>query len=66
MRVNYFLAALGEILQRMTDTSYLYSIAFPDIPQFIGLWERLPKIAKDRTKISALLVDARGSVREMK
>jgi hypothetical protein len=62
MRVNYFLAALGELLQRMEKPNAFYSIAFPDMQQFRRLWERLPVLAKDRTKISALFVDKNGIV----
>lgn len=64
MRVNYFLAVLGETLQRMNDPAARYSIALPDVPQFIGLWERLPELAKTRTGISVLFVNHEGSVRE--
>jgi len=65
MRVNYFLAILGETLQRMNDPTAKYSVALPDIPQFNGLWERLPKLAKSRTGITALLVDDQGKIREL-
>lgn len=62
MRVNYFLAILGETLQRMSDPDAKYSIALADMPQFHGLWERLPMLAKERTKITALFVDRNGEV----
>lgn len=62
MRVNYFLAILGETLQRMSDPSARYSIALPDLAQFRGLWERLPSLAKERTTISALFVSDTGIV----
>jgi hypothetical protein len=62
MRVNYFVAILGEMLQRMDDPNARYSIALPDLAQFRGLWERLPRLAKTRTRISALFVDAKGHV----
>jgi hypothetical protein len=62
MRVNYFLGALGEILQRMDDPDARYSVAFPDIAQFRRLWERLPALAKKRTGISALFVAASGEI----
>jgi hypothetical protein len=62
MRVNYFLAILGETLQRMNDPEAKYSIALPDLPQFRGLWDRLPDLAKQRTQISALFVDTDGNV----
>jgi hypothetical protein len=64
MRVNYFLAARGELLQRMDDEQARYSIALPDLPQFRWLWERLPKLAKSRTTITALFVRENGSVIE--
>jgi len=64
MRVNYFLAILGETLQRMADADAKYSIALPDVPQFRGLWSRLPELAKARTAITALFVSSDGAVRE--
>ena len=54
MRVNYFLSALGEILQRMDDSTAQYSIAVPDLPQYHGLWDRLPVLCKERTQLSIL------------
>jgi hypothetical protein len=64
MRVNYFIAMLGETLQRMADPEAKYSIAMPDIAQFRGLWERLPQLAKQRTQITALFVTSQGAVSE--
>ena len=64
MRVNYFIAMLGETLQRMADPDAKYSIAMPDIAQFRGLWQRLPQLAKQRTLISALFVTSDGIVSE--
>lgn len=64
MRVNYFLAILGETLQRMADAEAKYSIALPDVPQFRGLWSRLPELAKSRTGITALFVSSAGVVSE--
>lgn len=63
MRVNYFLSILGELLQRMDDPATRYSIALPDLPQYRSLWERLPTLAKQRTGIDILFVDADGKVR---
>ncbi len=63
MRVNYFLAILGETLERMDDPGACYSISLPDLAQFRGLWERLPELAKERTKVTALFVRADGQVR---
>lgn len=65
MRVNYFLAVLGELLQRMDDQAARYSIALPDMKQFRGLWSRLPGIAKSRTQITALFVGPTGDVEEV-
>jgi len=62
MRVNYFLSVMGELLQRMNNQDYSYSIAFPDIQQFRNLWKRLPELAKSRTQISALFVGKDGNV----
>ncbi len=62
MRVNYFLAILGETLQRMNDPESDYSIALPDLKQFRNLWERLPTLAKQRTGISILFVDRSGRI----
>lgn len=64
MRVNYFLGILGETLQRMDDPNARYSIALPELPQYRGLWERLPSLAKVRTTITMLFVDSRGNVVE--
>ncbi len=61
---NYFLNALRELLQRMGDDQAKYSIAFPDLPRYRGLWKRLPAVAKSRTGISCLFVSQHGSVVE--
>ena len=63
MRVNYFLSMLGEILQRMDDPSARYSFTLPDLSQYRALWDRLPMLAKQRTGIDILFVDADGKVR---
>lgn len=65
MRVNYFLNALGETLQRMNDSEAVYSIAFPDLKQFRNLWTRLPLLAKQRTKITAIFVCSDGQVEKV-
>jgi hypothetical protein len=65
MRVNYFLTALGELLQRMNDPSAKYSVAFPDLVQFRRLWKQLPKFAKERTGVNCLFVRANGEVDEV-
>jgi hypothetical protein len=62
MRVNYFIAMLGEVLQRMSLPDARYSIALPDMVQFRRLWERLPALARQRTGITAIFVAADGTV----
>jgi hypothetical protein len=62
MRVNYFLAILGETLQRMDDADAKYSIALPDMQQYRNLWSRLPVLAKERTDISAIFVSENGEI----
>ena len=47
-QINYFLRALGELLQRMNDPDARYGLAFPDNRQYRGLVDRLPKLAKQR------------------
>ncbi|OGA47469.1 MAG: hypothetical protein A3G24_14425 [Betaproteobacteria bacterium RIFCSPLOWO2_12_FULL_62_13] len=64
MRVNYFIGILGEILQRMDDANSKYSIALPDVAQFGRLWDHLPRVAKERTGITALFVNERGEILE--
>jgi len=56
MRNNYFLAVLGETLQRMDCNQTRYSIAFPDMEKFRRLWNELPSLAKERTKIDCIFV----------
>ncbi len=62
MQHNYFLGTLGETLQRMENEKARYSIAFPDMPVYRGLWRRLPTLAKQRTGIDMLLVAEDGKV----
>ena len=64
MRVNYFLAILGETLQRMNNERTKYSIALPNMKQYRDLWDKLPALAKKRTKISVLFVEENGQVVE--
>lgn len=61
---NYFLNGLSELLNRMDDPSARYSLAFPDLRRYQGLWDRLPRLVKDKLGISMLFVDANGTIRE--
>lgn len=66
MRHNYFLGILGETLQRMSDDRARYSIAFPDMKVYRNLWDRFPKLAKQRTGIDMILVDENGKIEILK
>jgi len=63
--INSFVSVLGQILQRMDNENYKYSIALPDTKPFRRLWERLPQIVKKRTGITALFVSEDGNVEEI-
>jgi len=64
MRVNYFISALGELLQRMNDDNAIYSIALPNMKQYKKLWDKLPDLAKQKNKISCLFVNKNGQIQE--
>lgn len=59
---NYFLGALGELLQRMESDDASYALAFTDVPKFRRLWNELPKLPKERLRLSALFVSRDGQV----
>jgi hypothetical protein len=47
-QVNYFIGALGELVQRMDDPDATYGLALPDNRQYRGLVSRLPALARRR------------------
>jgi hypothetical protein len=47
-QVNYFIGALGELVQRMDDPNAIYGLALPDNRQYRGLVARLPTLARRR------------------
>ncbi len=55
-QVNYFLGALGELLQRMTSPSAVYGLGLPDSPQYRGLVDRLPALVWERLCFTVLFV----------
>lgn len=55
---NYFLGALGELLQRMDDPVATYALALPNNRRYRGLIHRLPRLAKQRLNLHVLWVDA--------
>jgi len=59
---NYFLAALGSLMQRMRDPGACYSVAFPDHPVYRRLWVGLPETVKRRLGVSAVFVGERIEV----
>jgi len=66
-QVNYFLGALGELVQRMGDAEADYGLALPDDRQYIGLVDRLPALARERLRLRVWFVGRDGnafSVRE--
>lgn len=63
-QVNYFLGALGELVQRMDDSTATYGVALPDHRQYRGLVDRLPSLARERLGPRAWFVDGDGTVTE--
>ncbi len=61
-QVNYFLGALGELIQRMDDPEATYGLALPDNRQYRGLVERLPEEAVRRLGLVVFWVDRSGPV----
>ena len=52
-QVNYFLGALGELVQRMDDPKAQYGLALPDNGQYRGLIQRLPALIWTRLNLTA-------------
>jgi hypothetical protein len=50
-QVNYFLGALGELIQRASDPDARYGLALPDNHQYRGLVARLPALARTRLRL---------------
>jgi len=55
-QVNYFLGALGELVQRMHDAAARYALALPDDPQYRGLVNRLPAVGRRRLDLTVFFV----------
>jgi hypothetical protein len=51
MQGNYFLGALGELVQRMADPDAQYGLALPDNRRYRGLAERLPDLVVRRLRL---------------
>lgn len=59
---NYFLGALGELVQRMDDPHARYALALPDTPRCRGLVRRLPDLARQRLMLTVFFVRRDGTV----
>jgi hypothetical protein len=62
---NYFLGALGELVQRMDDPDARYALALPDNRRYRGLVARLPELARMRFNLTILFVSDDGQVTEV-
>ena len=60
--VNYFLGALGELIQRMTAVTATYGLALPDNKQYRGLVQHLPGLARGRLNHAIFSVDRATTV----
>lgn len=59
-QVNYFVGMLGELVQRMDDAQAWYGIALPDNPQYRGLVNRMPLLARERLRLAVFWVSRTG------
>lgn len=59
---NYFLGALGELVQRMDDPHARYALALPDTARCRGLVRRLPGLARQRLSLTVFFVHRDGTV----
>lgn len=60
-QVNYFLGAIGELVQRMEDEQARYGLALPDNLQYRGLVRRLPAVARRHVVQVVLFVSLCGN-----
>lgn len=61
-KTNYFINALGELLQHMQDANSFHALALPDDPVYRGLWDRLPEPARAALKLSVFLIGTSGNI----
>lgn len=59
-QTNYFLGALGELVQRMNDPAARYGLALPDNKVYCGLVQRLPQLARERLQLTVFFVERDG------
>jgi hypothetical protein len=53
---NYFIGALGELVQRLADPNARYGLALPDNRRYRGLVQRLPALARQRLNLVVYMV----------
>lgn len=62
---NYFLNALGEILQRMTDYAVGYGVALPAHASYVELVLKLPKRVREALQLDFYFVRPTGTTHEV-
>jgi hypothetical protein len=62
---NFFLSALGEILQRMSDNCNSYAIALPAHPSYIELVLKLPKRVREALQLDFYFVRPKETAYEV-
>ncbi len=55
-QANYFVGALGELVQRLADPEARYGLALPNNRQYRGLVNRLPALARERLHLVVFMV----------
>jgi hypothetical protein len=53
---NYFVGALGELVQRLADPDARYGLALPDNQQYRNLVKKLPGVARERLHLVVYFV----------
>jgi biotin operon repressor len=53
---NYFIGAIGELVQRLNDPDARYGLALPDNRRYRGLVQRLPDLARQRLNLVVYVV----------
>ncbi len=56
-KTNYFIGALGELVQRMSDPDAEYGLALPDVQVYRRLVSRLPDLARERLRLRIFFVE---------
>jgi len=62
---NYFLSALGEILQRMSEIGTEYGVALPAHSSYVELVLKLPKHVREALQLNFYFVRPTGTTHEV-